>query len=582
MDNALEYIKNSFELKNQGYYKPAIEMLYKALAIENDNVEILAQLAQLYYLLENRQRALHYIGKVLDINKNHLDCLELMEKIYIDEDKTKEAEAVAEKIYSISKTDKNLAEEIFLLSKIKDFDKIDKIENEISNPSDVVLYELGAANLLNENQDKAFLLFTKGYEANKSNDKILYNLGKIYFERKDFDNTKKIFKELSKINPTGDVYNYLGLLKLENGQYQQAANLFQKATELDENNADALFNLGSAYFLQGWLKEAQEIFIRAIAKKPNEESFHFSLAYLYFQKQDFKKSIFEINQIKKINDKNAQAQVLQAMIRAKNGDLIEAKEDLEKLIKAYPLDDFAFSALSKVFTELKMYNEAEQMAEHALILNGNSLTYFSELIDIEIKLKNYDNAKEYIEKLIRKNKNFVYAYIASAKINYILKDYNNLYENAQKIIDLDENSPEGYYYNSISLFEQGDTNFAIESLKKAISIDVNNAILYSKMSEFYQDLGDLENAYLWAKEASEIDEKSYKFKRLCAKIAVALKKDDDAVRFYSLAFRLGNFDEDLVLDYSRYLNSVGKTKQAKNIREVTKKNMLINKNLSIK
>ena len=37
----INYIKQAFELKEQKYYKPAIEMLYKALETENDNIEIL-------------------------------------------------------------------------------------------------------------------------------------------------------------------------------------------------------------------------------------------------------------------------------------------------------------------------------------------------------------------------------------------------------------------------------------------------------------------------------------------------------------------------------------------------------------
>ena len=40
MQETLEYIQKAFELKSQNCYKQAIEMLYKALEIENDNTEI--------------------------------------------------------------------------------------------------------------------------------------------------------------------------------------------------------------------------------------------------------------------------------------------------------------------------------------------------------------------------------------------------------------------------------------------------------------------------------------------------------------------------------------------------------------
>ena len=37
----LDYIKQACDLREQGCYKQAIEMLYKALEIESDNIEIL-------------------------------------------------------------------------------------------------------------------------------------------------------------------------------------------------------------------------------------------------------------------------------------------------------------------------------------------------------------------------------------------------------------------------------------------------------------------------------------------------------------------------------------------------------------
>ena len=79
----LEYIKQAFELKEQKCYKQAIEMLYKALELENDNVEILFQLGELYFLLKNFPRATHYLNKVLEKDSDHLDALKIIEKIYI-------------------------------------------------------------------------------------------------------------------------------------------------------------------------------------------------------------------------------------------------------------------------------------------------------------------------------------------------------------------------------------------------------------------------------------------------------------------------------------------------------------------
>ena len=70
-NESIEYIKQAFELKEQKYYKPAIEMLYKALEIENDNPEILYQTGELYFLLNDYERALKYLEKVQNIVADH-------------------------------------------------------------------------------------------------------------------------------------------------------------------------------------------------------------------------------------------------------------------------------------------------------------------------------------------------------------------------------------------------------------------------------------------------------------------------------------------------------------------------------
>ena len=74
----IEYIKQAFELKSQKCYKQAIEMLYKALEIENDNIEILFQLGELYFMLKNFSRSCHYLEKVLLKDNKHIEALRIL------------------------------------------------------------------------------------------------------------------------------------------------------------------------------------------------------------------------------------------------------------------------------------------------------------------------------------------------------------------------------------------------------------------------------------------------------------------------------------------------------------------------
>lgn len=563
----VDYIIKSFELKNQGFYKPAIEMLYKALSIDSENLEILVQLAHLYKLLDNFQRSIYYIEKVLDINPNHLDCLYLLEEIYLQQADLKVAREVSEKIYAIQPTPENLAKKINILNKLHDFDAVLDIEKTVENINDEGLYEIACAYNDNYDRENALKILEKAYAKNNKNAKIMLMLGKIYYDSSEFEKSQKIFTNLEKTNPTGEVYNYLGLFKLSENKYSHAADYFSKAQESDSLNAEYAYNLGSAYFLNGWFEEALKCFTQAICLDEDNVNYHFSLAYLYFQKQMYDKAQAELKFIYKLEQHHELTNVLRAMITAKNGDLLGAKTELEKIIRFNEADDFAYSALGKVYKELAQYDLAKHLIEKAIELNPNSLNYLSELAELQIEQKKYEDAQKTVEKIIQINDKYLHAYVLLARINFEQKNFDELYDAAQNIIELDANCAEGYYYNALALFEQGDKDFALESLKKSISLDLNNAALYIQMSEFYQDLSDLQNAYAWAKEACEIDGRNYKYKWLCAKIAATLHKNEEAKKHYSLGYRIAAFDKDLCKDYADFLTSIGENKKAKKIKD---------------
>lgn len=561
----LDYIKKSFELKNQGFYKPAIEMLYKALVLDTDNVEILAQLAHLYKLLNNFDRAQYYIEKVLETDKNHLDCLFLLEDIHLIQNNLHGAKEISKKIYEIQPTNKNLAGKINIINKLQDFEAVKEMAHSLEEFNDEVLYEIACAYYDNYEFQKALELLELGYSKNNKNEKILFKLGKIYFDHKDYEKSKKVFADLEEINKSAEVMNYLGLFSMEDKDVVKAIEHFLAAQKADENNANYAYNLASAYFLSGWLDEAENFFNKAVCLDSENIDYRYALAYLYYQKQLYDKASLEVDLIKTIEQNHPLANVLGALILAKKGDLLKARNQLEDITKNSEADDFAYSALSQVYKELSSFNLAREAIKQALEIKPESLEYLSELTEMEIRAKNYEKAKELAQKLLEINKKYLYAHIALAKIYFETGDYAKAFDAAQDVIELDPNCAEGYYYNALALFEQKDMDFAIESLKKAISLDLNNASLYLKMSEFYQDLGDFEHALAWAKEASDIDERNYKNKWLCARLAAQTGKHDQALKLYSQSYRMASADKDLCKDYANYLTSQGKEKQAAKI-----------------
>lgn len=516
-------MKNSmieaFELKRKGYYKQAIEIYYKLLSSMGDNADVLSELADLYFLLGNNERAIHYITKALEIESNHTNSLRVLRSVYLSQKEFEKAEDIGNKIYKTTSSDNDLIELIEILYNQKKYEKIAELASDTSDSEclykiSCALYELkkysDAENIINK-------ILTDD-ENIEFSEKIMNLLGKIYYEQRDMEKAKEVFKKLEDTKlQTAEGLNFIGLNKLDELKLDEAIGFFNQAIEKDEKTAQYHYNMGQAYFLKGWIDEAEKCFNTAICLNPTEERYHYSLAYLYYKIGNYEAAKTHIN------TDYLDSKILLQAIRSETGDLASAKIELEKLLHDNPDNETILYSLSKIYYRLDMFKQSKTMIEQTIKINDKPFEYKSFLIRLMIKLGELDEAKENIKALIEKYPNYYYAKVLEAELNLANKDYDELFESAQDLIELDYNHYEGYYYNALALFEKEDINFAIESLKKAISLDVFNADLYVKMSEFYQAIGKYEDAFAYVKEASDID-KSAKNQELYMQLASILRK----------------------------------------------------------
>ncbi len=386
MQETLEYIKQAFDLKAQKCYKQAIEMLYKALEEESDNIEILFQLGELYFLLNNFQRAASYLEKVLVKNEKHIEALKILEKIYMFSNDYTNAYETAEKVFNIEKNTKNLLELIHISSVTGDLDKIKKFEcSDIIN--DEILYGISKAYYDNEKPDEAKIKLNETLELNPENEDALVLLGKIYFDENEFEKSKNIFNTFSKTSENPEILNYLGLFALEDMKFIDAVKYFSKASAKNKNNPRYFYNLGNAYFFNGWFKEAVQAYLQAICLAPDVPGYRYSLAYLYFEQKNFEKAQKEIDYILEHNPDYSLAHVLNALLKFEKKDFLGAQEELENNIKEGCEDNFTLAALSKVYRELSLFEKAENTILKVISQTPESLNYKCQLAEIYIAEK---------------------------------------------------------------------------------------------------------------------------------------------------------------------------------------------------
>ena len=514
----LKCIQNAFELREEKCYKQAIEVLYKILETESDNEEVLFQIGELYYLMKNNQRAIQYSEKVLAKNPNHADSMVLLRKIYTDLKMYDEAEHYAEKLLEIIKNSRNIAEFIKLAGKNGHFDKIETYKNSYFTDENVryaichVYYEQGKIT-----EAKELLQSITG------NEEALILLAKIYFEENNIVSAKELLSKLPKNYDNAEVLNYRGLFYLEDMNFTEAIKSFSKALNINKQNACYAYNLGNAYFYNGWIKEAVQAYKNAICLAPDILDYRYSLSYLYYETQSFEKAQKEIDFILINNPKHTNAIILNALLKLHNKDFLGAKDDLEKILKTTE-NEFAGYSLVNVYNELNMYDDAEKILQYLINKSSENYLYRCEYAKVlTAKSKNTD-ALDILRRIIEENENYLPAYALASEAAYNERDWDTAKDYAQRSLAIDMNFAPGYYYLALVRIEEKDYDEAIECMKRAVMYDLNNPKYYSAMSNIFKLKGDIKSALDYAAEAAAIDN-STEYKLLYSNLAAQNRKN---------------------------------------------------------
>lgn len=521
-DEIITYIKRAFELREQECYKQAIEMLYKAIAIEPDNIEIMFQLGELYYLLENYPRAIQYPEQILEQNSKHIPALRLLENIYLKQGELFSAKEIAEKLYSLDKSEKNLASLTEIYGKLNLTDEIEKYITAIEQ-SEYCLYAYARTMFENSNINKAEQLVDKALELNSENEDCLILKGKILFNKNETVKARKIFEQFNTYSSNPEILNFIGLFALEDLKILDAIKAFSKASSLDKKNALYLYNLGNAYFYNGWFEEAVNAYKNAICIEPDNNEFRYSLAYLYYEHDEFDKAKKEVEYILGNDSNHSGANVIKALLLYRKQNYLEAETILKSNIENGNLDSFTLFSFAKIEKELGKYANAEYYIKLALDNDNENLAYKYELGEIYLKTKQYDSAIKLAEEITELNPNYISAYILGANAAYEAGRYEDTKFFAQKALALDINCAQGYFYLALVRMREEDFDEAIECMKRAIIYDVTNPEYYAQMAEIYKRAGDIKTAFEYIKEAESIDN-SEKFKLLFKEYAALNRK----------------------------------------------------------
>jgi len=311
---------------------------------------------------------------------------------------------------------------------------------------------------------KALNSIDKGLSINKNDEvstcQLLNAKGRVFFEKGNYDKAKEIFKKGEKIadklkdeNELSRALHNLGTLNLQIGNYDKSKKYIEKVVEIRENIDNklglsrSLNNLGNIHYLKGDIDKALNHYEKSLEIREeidNKDGISSSLnniGLIYMQKGkfdlalDYHKRSLEIK--KQIDDKPGIAESYNNM-----GIIYENKGNLEKALEYYKFcknieEDIgdkstlatSLNNIGNIHYKRGKNDLAQDYYQRSLNLNNKigdklgSIPPMNGLAKIHIEWKNYEKAKKFAEDSLGVSENIG----AENKIGTAHKILGNIY-----------------------------------------------------------------------------------------------------------------------------------------------------------
>jgi predicted O-linked N-acetylglucosamine transferase (SPINDLY family) len=178
--------------------------------------------------------------------------------------------------------------------------------------------KLETAKFVDVNATKASLLLQKKQylEAKKNylnllqfapnNPNLWQNLGTVYYEQGEYVKALNCLNKTLQIDDTSAIYHYTIGLILEKLDINQAIVAYEKAIAINPELVNAYNNLGNIYLAQNQIDQAEAIFRKSISANPLHFGGYLNLGNLFLeQRQQINEAIFYYNQAFDLNPKSA-------------------------------------------------------------------------------------------------------------------------------------------------------------------------------------------------------------------------------------------------------------------------------------
>ncbi|MBX9949189.1 MAG: tetratricopeptide repeat protein [Candidatus Obscuribacterales bacterium] len=198
---------------------------------------------------------------------------------------------------------------------------------------------------------------------------------------------------------------------------------------------------GRLFAKMGLLPRAIDEYNAVVALEPNNLSAYIELSKAFMAREDLNQAMVFARQSVKIDAKSSEARLLLVRILMAKSLLLEAEQELQRLLRGDPNDAQVHFMAANIYRERGEGSLALGHIEKAIQLNPQKHDWLLEKSDICTLLNRHDEAKASLEKLLQYEPDSVEGLNRLARVKEnSFRDYDGAMECYKRVIEIDPDS----------------------------------------------------------------------------------------------------------------------------------------------
>jgi tetratricopeptide (TPR) repeat protein len=230
-------------------------------------------------------------------------------------------------------------------------------------------------------------------------------LGRIAFDREDFEQAEKYFTSLTEETPQNRFsWLFLAIIYNRQNQFQQSLTVLERSLNIHQNDVDLLAMYGSTLSQVGRDREAIPPLEKALALNRENTATITSIAAVYDKLEMWDKSDSLYEEILQKNPRNALLlNNYSYSLAQRNLQLERALEMVDMALQVEPDNGAYLDTKGWIYYKMGRYEEARQYIQKALDSREDSAEVLEHMGDIYYQLGKLEEAKNYWERALEKD-----------------------------------------------------------------------------------------------------------------------------------------------------------------------------------